>query len=648
MPSAPRNVPAARQAALISFTGRADIYRGGEAEPWKVAVVPTALSAGDRVRTDRDSAATIRFQDGSQVELGPGASFTIQKAEPQEMVMDLAFGRLRAIVSKIRSRRFSVRTPVAVASVRGTEFTVDVADEKNTKVEVREGLVAVAGLVGDEVLVKPNERIEVFQDRMGRPERVDRADREPGDKESRRHDGEHLKTALEREVGFQLGRDAIETAAAFEMKNALYQEGKTLIDAFGQRVRLEQYITRPDPSTFKFVTLNFRDHRLDHSFFEVTANKPLPDDLGAAGDLWFSPSDVKPEFYAVKQRWVLSNTQDSITQLSVDGDSRRFEFTDQPIPDGRGGFLPASRITFYRTVFGNNYEFINGKPVDLDAIWSGASRPTDLPEMMWHTQPVQVDIRTADISNTLLGTYYDYAFVNRGGGPATGKLFIDDFAMPDPFLAHFVQRRSFLDYADSNGNGFFDPFGEQTLSAEAGFSGPVYHDRAALFNGTNPNGTWQALAALPGGGCQGTNSGCTSNLGDNALFSDLNGSHLSGGTNPTLALTGNPVNDIPNAFALAKSSPRDWLQGENFVINDEGKLLDFRDLSIALGAGGSADAKDDIADAFERLNFEQVLTSSRFAGRKIDVVMSPHIFLKAGLIDPDSNRETINDPGKNQ
>src|SRR5262249_33672654 len=161
------------------------------------------------------------------------------------------------------------------------------------------GSVAVANLRGDEVLLSTDQQVKVFEDRLGRveyfeghPERPDgRQDKRKDDKrkDARRVEAERdrlgrrelLKAALEREVGFTQGRDALESRTAFDQKAAVYQQGKTLIDAFGKRVRVEEYILRPNPISFTFVTLNFRDNRLDTGTLQVTANAPLPKDLQA-------------------------------------------------------------------------------------------------------------------------------------------------------------------------------------------------------------------------------------------------------------------------------------------------------------------------------------------------------------------------------
>ena len=89
---------------------------------------------------------------------------------------------------------------------------------------------------------------------------------------------------------------------------------------------------------------------------------------------------------------------------------------------------------------------------------------------------------------------------------------------------------------------------------------------------------------------------------------------------PGMALTRAPF------FAWA------WLVTDSFMVNDLGKILDFRDAGLGTLAEGSED-KNTVVDAFEQVNFQRVWKSSEFGDRKIDVVMTPRIFLKAGIFE---------------
>jgi hypothetical protein len=442
-----------------------------------------------------------------------------------------------------------------------------------------------------------------------------------------------MKAALEREVGHQLARENIERNAAFDMRNAVYQEGRTMIDAFGKRVRVEEYLTRPDPSSFKQVTLNFREGRLDKSVFEVTANRELPRDLNSV-NLWFSPTSTQPDYWAVRQRWVMSNGQDSIVQLAVDGVSRAFSFPGVPVFDPTTNvFLSATPVTAHSTVFGHVYEFLNGDAAQAQGIWSNTGlRPLDGAGMMWHMVPVHININRTD-NNATLGHYWDYAFATRGGAtPTTGKMYIDRSFAPNPVLAHFIEQRSYIDFEDTDGNGVMN-FDEVSVAASAlgnPFGTAVYHDK---FQSLDAAGN---AVAFDGG----TGVGSRDVAGDTSFFSDLNRNGINddgAGTFATVATGPNPA-----LFDLARLRPRDWSTTQNFVIDDQGKIFDFG--SDFSKAGSSSDQG---AQVFQRLSYERAVTSSRFAGRSIDVVMTPRLFLKAGQINTRPQFEGVEGPGPN-
>lgn len=126
----------------------------------------TPLEAGDRVRTGADSSAEIGLEGNSVLELGPNSEFTVASLEREEPSFTLGIGALMAKVKKMFTKegRLVVRTPNAVAAVRGTEFGVEVAeDEGETHVAVfDEGKVAVSSEQGEgETMLEANHETAV-------------------------------------------------------------------------------------------------------------------------------------------------------------------------------------------------------------------------------------------------------------------------------------------------------------------------------------------------------------------------------------------------------------------------------------------------------------------------------------------------------
>ena len=90
----------------------------------------TALGTGDVLVTEKGS-CTLFLESNTHITLGPGTSLLINEASKSRLentrftVLNLQMGRLQAKVGKlVAGSRFEVRTPQALAAVRGTFFNV--------------------------------------------------------------------------------------------------------------------------------------------------------------------------------------------------------------------------------------------------------------------------------------------------------------------------------------------------------------------------------------------------------------------------------------------------------------------------------------------------------------------------------------------
>jgi len=268
------------------------------------------LANQDRVRTGRASGAELLFQDGSRIQVGPFTNYVLEEAQPSMFSMRLAAGTMRAWVKKLSGRNFKVRTPTAVCSVRGTVFESGVDNNGRSSFSLKEGQLGIEDNNGNQILLNPGESIDV--DVTGLGDVMKTADAEAQDKE----EGQR---AVKAEVGLNMSKDAVLAAAAEEMKLAEYQAGKAIIDIFGNRVRLEQYILRPQADQFKLVVLNEREDRFDFFFFLGTFDKTLPEDLSLAlAGLSGSPLTAPPWIMTAYQTG-RSNTVDTVEENSAGG-----------------------------------------------------------------------------------------------------------------------------------------------------------------------------------------------------------------------------------------------------------------------------------------------------------------------------------------
>ncbi len=112
--------------------GAPEVLRSGTSK-WIPIRSAESVSRGDQLRTREGTKMSIRLSDDSLLTLAEKTVITIddQTLKPSGQntsIFSLVLGKVRAIVSdryKEPGSRFEVRTPTAVAGVRGTEFIAE-------------------------------------------------------------------------------------------------------------------------------------------------------------------------------------------------------------------------------------------------------------------------------------------------------------------------------------------------------------------------------------------------------------------------------------------------------------------------------------------------------------------------------------------
>lgn len=110
-----------------------------EEKVWSPVKPGAVLSAGDELRTAKDGSIVVAFSDGTKLSIGPGSTYAMQALKPGKVDVKLVVGVLEAWVKKLAGRRFTVRTPGAVASVRGTDFRAEVDPAGQTTFDLFNG-----------------------------------------------------------------------------------------------------------------------------------------------------------------------------------------------------------------------------------------------------------------------------------------------------------------------------------------------------------------------------------------------------------------------------------------------------------------------------------------------------------------------------
>jgi hypothetical protein len=113
---------------------------------WLRARLYSPVYDGDRLKTLSESRCEIKMNQKGVIRIGENADFTLKPASPgRKSSSVLRKGRLWASLKGLfNRRRFQIRTPTAVCSVRGTIYRIDA--DSSTKVLVYDGSVDVGPL----------------------------------------------------------------------------------------------------------------------------------------------------------------------------------------------------------------------------------------------------------------------------------------------------------------------------------------------------------------------------------------------------------------------------------------------------------------------------------------------------------------------
>ena len=140
---------AAGAATLLSILdGSASVARGTAA--FSPAADGDIVNTGDRVQTADRSHAVVTFFDGSTLEIEPATTVQVEEASSAAsgaIAIRIAqtLGRTWASVQKLTraDSKFEMRTPTAVAAVRGTGFITEVLADGTSTFQVADGNVQV-------------------------------------------------------------------------------------------------------------------------------------------------------------------------------------------------------------------------------------------------------------------------------------------------------------------------------------------------------------------------------------------------------------------------------------------------------------------------------------------------------------------------
>lgn len=327
------------RAVVTKLRGKAFVQTQ-EGAPWQKCYVSMVLDENAKVKTNRWSKATIMLSDRSKIQVKGNSQIKLSSLSEEDRIVEQEKGKSIFRIAKLwRGRKFRCKTPVAVCSVRGTEFAVEVGDDNLSTFKVFSGLVnvspidesfdsmygdAIGDALGDaldtiktEIPVSPNEKIDIDSDdaaSAAAPEPV--AFEEEDTQEQSDIVKEEVQEVVGVEVSADMTKEAIQQAAADEVRLAEYENKKTIIDMFGNRVKIEEYVIRPAADEIKMVVLNERTDRYDYFTNHRKFNTTLPDDMSVANQSWYTwqtgSKTSQPDYYLEENKMAASNTADVV------------------------------------------------------------------------------------------------------------------------------------------------------------------------------------------------------------------------------------------------------------------------------------------------------------------------------------------------
>ena len=103
------------------------------------------LAVGDVIATGKKSVTDLLYGKSGIIRISENSRITVNSIADKsanDTVVDMENGKVFLTLTKLKGTGFKVKTPTAVASVRGTSFTV-LSDKKGAKLSVVKGTVAV-------------------------------------------------------------------------------------------------------------------------------------------------------------------------------------------------------------------------------------------------------------------------------------------------------------------------------------------------------------------------------------------------------------------------------------------------------------------------------------------------------------------------
>jgi len=449
---------------ITKSVGNVTVYQNNI---WNNASIGMAIGQQDKIKTGPVSRAELLLDGESKIWVNENSEVEVNSLGA-ESIFKLILGKIRNKIKLAKGGKFTVKTPVSVCAVRGTEFVasdkgeiyvlegnVDFSNGEGTdNTNVGEGqgtAIGEKGIIPQPAPLTNEQKIAMEQEWSGFDEdakqegsNIDKKEEKKKEKTQEEAKKDILKDEIQTlkqeliEIVNNIKSEAQATREiANEIKEADFATGRTLKDIHGNVVRVEQQLIRPDSQTMQFLNFTKRDgyvyngkfkydgtsgNRLDVLETKVTFNKRLPEQLTE----WpgFIANQDEDTFYPQSVYVRLTNQTDTIESI---GESRAAGQLDN---DGK--------VLKDRTICTNNYITTNaGKwkfDENYDALDNAITADGEDAGNLWSTA-ITPKIKLDGVGDTS-GTKYIYMFTESYAINNNGKLLnLNDFTntSKDPF-----------------------------------------------------------------------------------------------------------------------------------------------------------------------------------------------------------------------
>lgn len=308
---------------------------------WKKLNMGMILKQGTIVRTKNGSTVELKTTVGDIIHLAPQTVFKLETGKDTTVKkFKLLMGKVWANVKKLNNKtRFMIKTPTAVAGVRGTVFTL-VFNEKEgtTSLYVSEGEVAI----GEdefklEVSVSDNMMSQIFKSGdITEPRKITEKDLKQiikGMSFMKNKKDNPKFNQMRDDIRGEVDSEKMDIALNNEITSEkLYDDiatGRTVIDRHGDITRVDQYYKRTDANSLQVVNLSSREtgHNKGLSYVDMSFRykSALPADINGFIDTVASTDKGKLDYRTViiGHKLAGKRREELKYELDVDNDTEK-------------------------------------------------------------------------------------------------------------------------------------------------------------------------------------------------------------------------------------------------------------------------------------------------------------------------------------